>query len=372
MTTTAVERVPGSYAALREQARAVLEEGRTEARAAVEEVRVETYWKLGKLVNEHLRLHDGRAGYGDYVANHLSEDLGMSRRLVYEILNFQRVFPIVHARAQLPWTHLRLLSRVESVEERERLFRQALHKKLSARELLQRMGPQKLRLPQEPIKQKPQELPPLLPVRGNFYTYQIVKPRDLHLGPRPRGRGLRSTRRRRRVHLGPEFYSVDLGFGTRIDLKLRGLARAREGEVIEALRTQKNPAGDRYRFRRSKAGSGALYTYKATVEKVIDDDTLWTQVDAGFHVWTHHKLRLRGINAPEVHDQRKMSRFVEETLARVAFVVVKLHGRDKFDRALADLFYKEGEPDTEKVLREGTYLNQELLDRGLAVRYEGD
>ena len=352
MTTTAVERVQGSYAALRDEARAVLEEGRVEARAAVEEVRVRTYWKFGKLVNKHLRLHDGRAGYGEYVANHLSEDLGMSRRLVYEILNFQRVFTIVQTSAQLPWSHYNLLARVEDEKERQKLLREAVRKQLSARELLQRIGPQKLHLPQEPRKQKPQELPPLLPVRGNFYTYQIVKPRDLHLGP--------------------EFYSVDLGFGTRIDLELKGLVRPREGEVIEALRTRKNPAGDRYRFRRSKAGNEALYTYKATVEKVIDDDTLWTQVDVGFHVWTHHKLRLRGINAPEVHDKRKMSRFVEETLARVAFVVVKLHGRDKFDRALADLFYKVGEPDAEKVLREGTYLNQELLDRGLAVRYEGD
>ena len=54
--------------------------------------------------------------------------------------------------------------------------------------------------------------------------------------------------------------------------------------------------------------------------------------------------------------------------ARVAFVVVTVRGREKFGRPLADLFYLEGTEDREKVLAEGTYLNQQLLDLGLARR----
>ena len=361
MAVTAVERAPKNYSTLLTEVRGVLEAGRARAREAVDEEKVRTYWGIGRLVNEHLRLHKGRAGYGEKVVNQLAEDLGISQRTLYNIVEFQQAFPILQTFAKLSWSQCILLSHVEDSKQRQRLLREAVQKNLSARELAAKIGPKKPLLLEDEKKsssqpargvRKSRELPPLVPVRGNFYTYQIVKPRNLHTLP--------------------EFYAVDLGFGSRVDLKLPGVIRPREGQMIEAVRTEENQAGDRYHFKKSPAGKEALYTFKAAVKKVIDDDTLWADVDLGFRFWVEKKLRLRGINAPEVHDKKKMSRFVAETLARVSFVVVKLHGRDKFDRRLADLFYLEGEENAEKVLREGIYLNQELLDRGLAVRYEGD
>ena len=349
---TASARIPARYPALLEEVRKVLAEGKLRAREAVEKEKARTYWEIGRLVNGHLRLHKGRAGYGEQVVGQLSEGLGMSRQLIYEILNFQRVFPIVQTSGQLPWSHLSLLARVEDSKLRERLLLETVRRKWSARELLSQINRKELAPPPASDEKKsasppsPEPAEGLRPVRGHFYTYQVVKPRDLH------------------TH--PDFYSVDLGFGARIDLKLKGIARPREGQIIEAVRTEENQAGDRYRFKASSTKKEMLYTYKAAVEKVIDDDTLWAAVDLGFRVWTHHKLRFRGINAPEIQKGKKISRFVAETLARVSFVVVKLHGRDKFDRYLADLFYLEGEENPEKVLREGIYLNQVLLDRSLA------
>lgn len=101
---------------------------------------------------------------------------------------------------------------------------------------------------------------------------------------------------------------------------------------------------------------------------MIDDDTLWTDVDLGFRFWTTRKLRLRGIDAAEIEKGEEASDFVRRALARVPFVVITCSGRDKFDRTLTDLFYLEGASDKEKVLQEGIFLNQELLDRGLARR----
>ena len=203
------------------------------------------------------------------------------------------------------------------------------------------------------LTQTANPFPPLKPRRGNLYTYQVVKSETLHEVP--------------------QTYSVDLGFSTRIDLELQGLENPTAGQLVEAVRTEKNSCGDRYRFQLSSAGTEILYTYKATLERVVDGDTLWLQVDLGFRVWTRQKIRLRGINTAEMSNGGiKAAGFVTRHLSRVPFVVAKFSSRDKFGRYLTDIFYLEGTEDTEKVLREGIYLNQELLDRGLAVRYEGD
>ena len=46
-------------------------------------------------------------------------------------------------------------------------------------------------------------------------------------------------------------------------------------------------------------------------------------------------------------------------------MIIKSHGRDKYDCPLVDLFYmKDAEP--ERVLKEGIFLNQELLNKGMA------
>lgn len=43
-----------------------------------------------------------------------------------------------------------------------------------------------------------------------------------------------------------------------------------------------------------------LYTYKATIVRVIDGDTVVANIDLGFRTWLHdERLRLYGIDAPE-------------------------------------------------------------------------
>ena len=192
-------------------------------------------------------------------------------------------------------------------------------------------------------------LPPLKPRRGILYTYLIVKPSDLHARP--------------------DFNSIDLGLRNRFDMKLARLKGVGEGILIEAIRTEENPRGDRYRLKKSKADPKSLYTYKARVTEVVDGDTLWANIDLGFRFWCERKLRFRGINAAEMKDGGKRARrYVIRALSRAAFVVLKVSGRDKFGRPLIDLFYLEGETDSQKVADTGKFLNQELIERGLAER----
>jgi len=51
-----------------------------------------------------------------------------------------------------------------------------------------------------------------------------------------------------------------------------------------------------------------------------------------------------------------------------AFVAIKTYWRDKFNRYLADVLYDKDETDLTTLVANGKFLNQELLDKGLAVK----
>lgn len=354
--------VRSSYPALLQEVRKVLAQGRARAKRALEQEEVRTWWEAARIVNEHLRFHDGRAAYGEKVIAHLANDLSVTEVYLYDILRFQRAFPILNSSLELTLSHYRILAKIDNPKERKLLYWKAVRDGLTVPALLGQIRARKLiALPDLRLAASAEDTDrgagkwgmtqksrPLIPRRGKFYTYRMVKPRDLH-------------------ERFP-FYAVDLGFGNRLDLKLVGIKNPKEGEVIEAIRTRESPEGDRYRFKRSSFGKETLYTYKATVKEVVDDDTLWADVDQGFRFWSLKKFRFRGIDAAEIGKGKQASDFVKQTLTQVPFIVLTATGRDKFGRPLADVFYLKGTEDQEKVLREGIYLNQELLDRSLAQR----
>ena len=187
--------------------------------------------------------------------------------------------------------------------------------------------------------------PPLVPKRGRLYTYRLLQ--------------------RPTVHERPGEVRLDLGFEVYLTQALDGASKP--GAVVESIREE-----DGYRLRASRAGAKNLYTYRATVEGVIDGDTLRVEIDCGFQVWVRQKLRLRGIDAPEMPGAagRRAKAFVERALSAVPFVVMTTTRPDKYDRYLSDLFYLPGATDPQAVLQNGLFLNQQLLDEGLAVRFQ--
>ena len=84
---------------------------------------------------------------------------------------------------------------------------------------------------------------------------------------------------------------------------------------------------------------------------------MWVDIDCGFGIWTRQKLRLRGIDAPEMDtaEGREARDFVVRALgkgrrlraegerkgrgSRWWDVVVTTTKPDKYDRYLADVFY---------------------------------
>jgi len=112
----------------------------------------------------------------------------------------------------------------------------------------------------------------------------------------------------------------------------------------------------------------ASYTYPAQVESVVDGDTIWAIIDCGFDTFIREKLRLHRIDTPELDTApgEKARRYVRRVLKASPRIVVRIHSYDKYARYLADIFYLPGEISYERIRSDGLYLNQELLDKGLA------
>jgi micrococcal nuclease len=114
-----------------------------------------------------------------------------------------------------------------------------------------------------------------------------------------------------------------------------------------------------------------MFQYKAKVVRVVDGDTMWVDVDLGFFLRQTMNLRLNRINTPEIKGEErpeglKVKQYVEDTLAQCPAVVIKTYKLGKYGRYIADLYYLPGSDDPEEILANGTYLNQELLDKGMA------
>ena len=141
------------------------------------------------------------------------------------------------------------------------------------------------------------------------------------------------------------------------------MLKLKVGSVIESRRK-----GSSYYFE-SVSSLKEMYTYKAYLERVIDGDTLLVNIDLGFSVFIEQRLRLRGLDAPELGTSKgnATKKFLESRLKDCDFLIIKTHGSDKYDRYLVDVFYLKGEDNEDKVLREGTFLNNELLESKMAL-----
>jgi endonuclease YncB( thermonuclease family) len=112
------------------------------------------------------------------------------------------------------------------------------------------------------------------------------------------------------------------------------------------------------------------YAYPAYIERVVDGDTLIAEIEIGFGVVVRERLRLRGIDAPEIGSAEgdRSKRFLEDLLRPGTRIVVRSYSTDIYGRFVADIFFRVGIADPKVIVRDGIFVNQDLLDRGLAVR----
>lgn len=105
------------------------------------------------------------------------------------------------------------------------------------------------------------------------------------------------------------------------------------------------------------------YAYEAVVERVIDGDTIRAVIDVGFGTQVREKLRLRGLDCPEIETEegKLASDFVKARLKPGSGILLKTTpSGDKYGRYVADVYFAD--PKGREV-----YLNNLLLGEGLAV-----
>ena len=106
-----------------------------------------------------------------------------------------------------------------------------------------------------------------------------------------------------------------------------------------------------------------MYHYKIKkITRVVDGDTVDVDIDLGFGITISHRIRLKGINAPETKtlDLEEKNKgiqarlWLEKELSKSGEWIIETTKEDKYGRMLGTL-YLVGEPVTvnEKMLNEG-------------------
>lgn len=312
-----------------------------------------SYWKIGQRIVEVEQGNQERARYGDRVLIQLSKDLnkrfgkGFSDRNLRYMRRFFQFYKLGKIRSELSWTHYRVLLLVEDDKIRVGLEKEAIVKGWSHRELLLKTqstlrksapGISDLEFSADVDETLSQLKRPVL----GLFTYRVIQNFSSNL--------------ERSVP------NLDLGFDVRIESLLGGSSELPVGSIVSVDKNRKG-----YSFQKI-SGNKLLYTYKAFLEKVVDGDTLVVTIDLGFHIFIQQRLRLRGLDAPELGTKKGASvkKFMEAQLKNCSFLLIKTYGSDKYDRYLVDVIYLKNERDVSIVKKNGLFLNQEILNKGFA------
>jgi predicted nuclease of restriction endonuclease-like (RecB) superfamily len=120
----------------------ILENARSNAYRAVNFEMVKAYWEIGKVIVEEEQKGEKRAEYGLALINDLSVKLtkeygkGFTERNLRNMRAFYDSFPKWHAlRAELTWTHYRLLLKIETESARHFYLNETINSNWSTREL---------------------------------------------------------------------------------------------------------------------------------------------------------------------------------------------------------------------------------------------
>ena len=95
-----------------------------------------------------------------------------------------------------------------------------------------------------------------------------------------------------------------------------------------------------------------LFWYRARVRRVVDGDTLDLSFDLGLDAYRRERVRLYGINAPEIYGVKKESEEYARGVQAKEFVAERLDGKmvwvntvkdetGKFGRYLAHVYFQD-------------------------------
>jgi len=279
---------------------------------------VRAYWQIGEYIVQAEQGGNPTAQHGAKVIARLADDLsvkygsGFSRPNLTRMRQFYLRHRTCSTSNTLTWAHHVELLGLKDTHAYDTLVRRITDEKLTVREVrkvVQEVAP-------KPFRARYRQL---TFTRGQLWTYKVLD--------RPCARG-----------------EVVLDCGFHI-----------ERPVLKS-ECKKVTIGE------------PSYTYTGSVEDVIDGDTVHVRIDCGFQTFTRESVRLRGLDTPELGtpEGELAKRFVKKRLMKNDILVIKTYATDMYHRYIADLFYLPDEIDPQTIVHNGIYLNQELLDAGLA------
>lgn len=326
--------MPRTYAELRRGVEAVLTTGRQE----VERAWVQTYHETGRLIAEHLLHHGERADYGAKLYAALARDTGVSVRTLQECVQFYRTFPIARPVAQLGWNQCRLLCQVGDKAERAALIEELKRENLRTVDLKARVR----------SVNAARRL-----AAARHVAEPVVVEASAPAGPLRQLRPKRGTPGLYRLLARDDGLAVDAGFKLYRILTAAESRGAAAGGIVRWAAGAFAPVPE--------ATFADLFTYRVTVRRVVDGDTLQVSVALPLYEMDE-KLRLRGLDCPELDtpEGKAAKRRAEELIATAREVIITTSKVDKYDRYLADVHLLQ--PDGEWL-----FLNNTLLREGHAV-----
>ena len=119
-----------------------------------------------------------------------------------------------------------------------------------------------------------------------------------------------------------------------------------------------------------------MYTYKISLLKIVDGDTIDAEIDLGFDIKVKKRVRFMGINAPEsrTKDLEEKAKGlaakdrVKQLLDGCKNITLKSHGIGKFGRCLGELHLDTIDGQEKLTL---VSLNELLINEGHATEYHG-
>jgi endonuclease YncB( thermonuclease family) len=306
---------------------------------------VQMYWLIGNRISE---IAENGTGYGSALIETLSRDLshrygkGYSKTNLKNMRLFYRIYKKNQLSPEIEWSSYVLLIGVKNPRTREELEKRIIEKSLTTNLL-------KLELARISLAESMSQnrvAPELIFTRGKLYTYRLAESRG--------------------IYTGQESITIDCGFNIHRIIKPEKISIINSPGFIESHK-KKNT----YSIREAPhVKPDEIYTYIAAIEKIIDGDTILAVIDCGFSTTLRMRLRLRGIDAPEIDTKEgvKARNFIVKALEQTPLIGIKTYKADKYSRYLADIFYLPGETSPHKIISSGEFLNQQLLDNGLAIK----
>lgn len=319
------------------------------AQKLFEKLIIETNWKVGKFLDGEFTKGAIRSKDNAKLVSRLSKDLDRPMAHFYDVVRFYRAYPKLPSRIFLKWSHYNVLAGVTNHKKRQELEDMAIAEEISWKALhkiiLQETKAALLVKSDDQINKKGQ----LICKRGKPYHYKLIFSKELN-----------EAESKPLIDLGFEvFQSLD-----RVEYSKDSFKRGCQVATLVGK--------DKFLMKGAQSIKDDLYTYKARVLRVVDGDTLELKIDCGFGISTIQKVRLKGIDAPEIETVggERVKEHLVEVFKNCTFIVVKTYWREKFGRFLVDIFYLPGEISANRVAAKGIFLNQELLTAGLVKIYK--